>query len=144
MRISPRTRPTMNTVRVTPLLAVGLAAAALQAAPPIFPLKDVRAGQHGVGRTVFSGSRVEEFQVEILGVLENIGPRESIILGRLKGGPLANTGVLQGMSGSPVYIDGKLAGAGALGVPLSKEAIAGIRPIEEMLRVDPEMKPRTG
>jgi hypothetical protein len=129
-------------VRVTRLLALGLAAAALQAAPAIFPLKDIRAGQHGVGRTVFSGSRVEEFQVEILGVLENIGPRESIILGRLKGGPLANTGVMQGMSGSPVYIDGKLAGAVALGFPLSKEAIAGIRPIEEMLRVDPEMKPR--
>jgi len=80
--------------------------------------------------------------VEILGVLENIGPRESIILGRLKGGPLANTGVMQGMSGSPVYIDGKLAGAVALGFPLSKEAIAGIRPIEEMLRVDPDLKPR--
>jgi hypothetical protein len=131
-------------VRVIHLLAVGFAAAALQAAPPIFPLKDVKAGQHGVGRTVFSGSRVEDFQVEILGVLENIGPRESIILARLKGGPLANTGVMQGMSGSPVYIDGKLAGAVALGFPLSKEAIAGIRPIEEMLRVDPEMKPRTG
>src|SRR5713226_5073368 len=96
------------------------------AAPDIFPLKDVRAGQHGVGRTVFSGTRVEEFQVEILGVLENIGPRESIILARLKGGPLENTGVMQGMSGSPVYIDGKLVGAIALSFPLSKEAIAGI------------------
>jgi hypothetical protein len=119
-------------------------ALALQAAPPIFPLKDVRAGQHGVGRTVFAGSKVEEFQVEILGVLENIGPHESIILGRLKGGPLENTGVLQGMSGSPVYIDGKLAGAVALAFPMSKEAIAGIRPIEEMLRVDPDPKPARG
>lgn len=117
------------------LIAVAFAASALQAAVPIFPLKDVRAGQHGVGRTVFSGSRVEEFQVEILGVLENIGPRESVILARLTGGPLANTGVMQGMSGSPVYIEGRLAGAVALGFPLSKEAIAGIRPIEEMLRV---------
>jgi hypothetical protein len=123
------------------LLAAVFAISTLQAAPPIFPLKDIRAGQHGVGRTVFSGSRVEEFQVEILGVLENIGPRESIILARLKGGPLENTGVLQGMSGSPVYIDGKLAGAVALGFPYAKEAIAGIRPIEEMLRVDPEQKP---
>jgi SpoIVB peptidase S55 len=110
----------------------------VQAAPAIFPLKDVRAGQHGIGRTVFSGSRVEEFQVEILGVLENLGPRESIILARLKGGPLENTGVMQGMSGSPVYIDGKLVGAVAMGFPLSKEAIAGIRPIEDMLRVDPQ------
>ncbi len=108
------------------------------AAPAIFPLKDIRPGQQGVGRTVFSGSKIEEFQVEILGVLENIGPRESIILAKLKGGPLELTGVMQGMSGSPVYIDGKLAGAVALAFPMSKEAIAGIRPIEEMLRVDPE------
>src|ERR1700720_1499436 len=91
------------------------------AAPDIFPLKDVRAGQHGVGRTVFSGTRVEEFQVEVLGVLENLGPRQSIILARLSGGPLASTGVMQGMSGSPVFIEGKLAGAAALSFPLPKE-----------------------
>lgn len=114
----------------------------LWAAPAIFPLKDIRPGQKGIGRTVFSGSRVEEFQVDILGVLENIGPRESIILARLKGGPLASTGVMQGMSGSPVYIDGRIAGAVALAFPMSKDAIAGIRPIEEMLRVDPQPKTR--
>jgi hypothetical protein len=89
---------------------------------------------HGVGRTVFSGNRIEEFQVEILGVLENTGPHESIILGRLSGGPLAETGVMQGMSGSPVYIDGRLVGAIALGYAFSKEPIAGIRPIEDMIR----------
>src|SRR5579862_3918743 len=105
------------------------------AAPDIFPLKDVRAGQHGVGRTVFSGTRVEEFQVEVLGVLENLGPRQSIILARLSGGPLGSTGVMQGMSGSPVYIDGRLVGAVALAFNFAKEAIAGIRPIEEMLTV---------
>ncbi len=105
------------------------------------PLKDVRAGQRGVGRTVFAGSKVEEFQLEILGVLENLGPRQSIILARLSGGPLANTGVMQGMSGSPVYIDGKLVGAVALSFPLSKEAIAGIRPIEDMIRVVPDSVP---
>jgi len=113
-------------------------AAGLRAAPAIFPLKDIRAGQHGVGRTVFSGSRIEEFDVEILGVLENMAPKESIILGRLKGGPLEHTGVMQGMSGSPVYIDGKLAGAVALSFPYSKDPIAGIRPIEDMLRVEPD------
>jgi hypothetical protein len=116
------------------------AAAALSAAPDIFPLKDVRAGQRGVGRTVFSGSRIEEFQVEILGVLDNVGPKQSIILARLTGGPLADTGVLQGMSGSPVYLDGRLAGAVALGFAMSKDSIAGIRPIEEMLRVEPDSK----
>ena len=56
----------------------------------------------GSGRTVFQGNQVEEFQVEILGVIENIGPKESLILARLSGGPLEHTGVMQGMSGSPV------------------------------------------
>src|SRR6476659_4413321 len=133
----------MNIVRLkSSLLIMVLTAALGWAAPAIFPLKDVRAGQHGVGRTVFSGSRVEEFQVEILGVLENIGPKQSVILARLSGGPLAQTGVMQGMSGSPVYIDGKLIGAVALGFELAKEPICGIRPIEEMLRVEPEPKQR--
>ena len=100
-----------------------------------FPLKDIRPGMHATGRTVFSGARIEEFQVEILGVLENIGPKESLILARLSGGPLAETGVLQGMSGSPVYMDGKLVGAVAMAFPFAKEPIAGIRPIEDMLRV---------
>jgi len=86
-----------------------------------------------VGRTVFHGNQIEEFQVEILGVLEGSGPQQSIILARLTGGPLADTGVIQGMSGSPVYIDGKLVGAVALGFPFAKEAIAGIQPIEQML-----------
>jgi hypothetical protein len=102
---------------------------------PIFPLRDVRAGQHAIGKTVFSGSKIEEFQVEILGVLQNVGPRQSIILARLSGGPLAQTGVMQGMSGSPVYMDGRLMGAVALAFNFSKEPIAGIRPIEEMLAV---------
>ena len=121
-------------------LAALIGASTLSAAPAIFPLKDIRPGQKGVGRTVFSGAKVEDFQVEILGVLENIGPRQSIILARLSGGPLADTGVIQGMSGSPVYIDGKLAGAVALGFPQAKEAIAGIRPIEDMLRIEPDSK----
>jgi SpoIVB peptidase S55 len=113
-----------------------LTAATAQAALSIMPLKDVRAGMHGTGRTVFNGDKVDDFQVEILGVLENTGPKESLILGRLSGGPLEHTGVMQGMSGSPVYIDGKLIGAVAMAFPYAKDPIAGIRPIEEMLRVD--------
>ena len=112
-----------------------LVAASAFAQLPIFPLKDVRAGQHGIGKTVFSGNKIDEFQVEILGVLENVGPRQSVILARLSGGPLEKTGVMQGMSGSPVYIDGRLVGAVALAFNFSKEPIAGIRPIEEMLAV---------
>ena len=99
-------------------------------AQDFFPIEDVRAGQQATGRTVFSGTAVEEFQVEILGKLENYsGPKSSIIIGRLAGGPLSQTGVMSGMSGSPVYIDGRLAGAVAFMYPFSKEPLAGIRPI---------------
>src|SRR5277367_4315216 len=111
---------------------------------PIFPLREIRAGQRGIGKTVFSGNKIEEFQVEILAVLENLGPKQSVILARLSGGPLENTGVMQGMSGSPVYIDGRLVGAVALAFSSAKEPIAGIRPIEEMLAVsDQRPTPQT-
>ncbi|MGA8027582.1 MAG: SpoIVB peptidase S55 domain-containing protein [Bryobacteraceae bacterium] len=100
---------------------------------PFFPLADVRPGLRGIGRTVFQGNRIDEFQVEILGVLENLTPKQTIILAKLSGGPLAETGIMQGMSGSPVYIDGKLLGAVALGFPYSKEPIAGITPIQQMI-----------
>ncbi|HVH28704.1 MAG TPA: SpoIVB peptidase S55 domain-containing protein [Vicinamibacterales bacterium] len=95
---------------------------------------EIRPGMVAVGRTVFEGTRVEEFRANILGVLENvIGTNRNLILARLEGGPLANTGVIAGMSGSPVYIDGRLIGAVsyALGA-FSKEPIAGITPIAEM------------
>ena len=101
----------------------------------ILPLAEVKAGMKGIGKTVFSGSRVEEFPVEILGVMQNVGPRQSIILARLGGAQVERTGVMQGMSGSPVYIQGRLIGAVALAFPFAKEPIAGIRPIEEMLDV---------
>src|ERR1035438_2019836 len=110
-------------------------AAVLSAQTALFPLKDLKPGMRGTGRTVFNGNKIEDFQVEILGVLDNIGPKESLILARLSGGPLEHTGVMQGMSGSPVYIDGKLLGAVAMAFPFAKDPIAGIRPIEEMLRV---------
>ena len=101
--------------------------------PAILPLQEIRPGMKGIGKTVFNGNQIEEFGVEILGVLENVAPRQSIILGRLSGGPLARTGVMAGMSGSPVYIDGRLAGAVALAFQFSTEPIAGITPIEQMI-----------
>src|SRR6516165_2956351 len=119
--------------RLVVLAALALAAD-LSAQTALFPLKELKPGMHGTGRTVFNGNKIEDFQVEILGVLDNIGPKESLILARLSGGPLEHTGVMQGMSGSPVYIDGKLAGAVAMAFPFSKEPIAGIRPIQDMLR----------
>lgn len=121
-----------------------LLAAGVCAQTPFLPLQDVKAGMRGVGKTVFAGDRVEEFQVEILGVLENIGPKQSLILAKLSGGPLDRTNVLQGMSGSPVYVGGKLMGAVAMAFPWAKESIAGIRPIEEMVRAasGPPERPR--
>src|SRR5262245_49962658 len=105
------------------------------AAAEILPLDQVRPGMKGVGRTVFEGIRIEEFAVEIIGVLDNIGPKQNLILARLQGGPLANTGVIAGMSGSPVFVDGKLLGAVSYGFPFSKETIAGITPIGEMIEL---------
>ena len=109
--------------------------------PRIMPLKEVKAGMRGIGKTVFADSRVEDFPVEILGVMENMGPRQSIILARLGGPQVERTGVMQGMSGSPVYIDGRLIGAVALAFPFAKEPIAGVRPIEEMLDVTRDPAP---
>jgi hypothetical protein len=131
---------------VTSLALVVILASCLlgQASPPVFPLNDVRPGLKGMGRTIFEGDKIEEFQVEILGVLKNaLAPQRDLILARLSGGPLATTGVVSGMSGSPVYVDGKLVGAVSRAFPLSKGAIAGITPIEEMLTVVPSPTPST-
>ena len=109
------------------------------------PVDEIRRGMTGVGITVFEESRREEFGVEILGVLRNaLGPRRDIVVARLSGGPLADTGVVQGMSGSPVYIDGRLIGAVsyALG-SFAKEPIAGITPIDEMVASDANRNPAT-
>ncbi|HEY0729479.1 MAG TPA: hypothetical protein VGD38_15470, partial [Pyrinomonadaceae bacterium] len=103
-------------------------------APELLALEDVRPGMKGVARTVFSGSDTQEFGVEILGVLPGFpGPRQSAIIGRLSGSNVDRTGVFAGMSGSPVYIDGKIVGAIAFSFPFSKEPIAGITPIKQMI-----------
>src|SRR5438477_12449926 len=105
---------------------------------------EIRSGMVAVGRTVFEGTRVEEFKVNVLGVLENvIGTRRNLILAKLEGGPLANTGVIAGMSGSPVYIDGRIVGAVSYSLgAFSKEPIAGITPIGEMLETATLETPR--
>lgn len=99
------------------------------------PLAEVRPGMKGTGRTVFSGDRIEDFGVEILGVLENVGPKQALILAKLTGSTVERTGVMQGMSGSPVYIQGRLVGAVSSAFPFAKEPIAGIQPIEQMLGI---------
>ena len=131
----------MFTKRLTIALAAALVgclllagSSRLRAAGEIMPVSEIRPGMVGVGRTVFDGTRVDEFKVHILGVIENVmGPRRTLILARLEGGPLAETGVIAGMSGSPVYIDGKLIGAVSYSLgAFPKEPIAGITPIDEM------------
>jgi hypothetical protein len=125
-------------------LATGAAvlfAACLATTPPvlsqeILPFSEVKAGMSGVGRTVFSGTKIDEFKVEVMGTLENIAPRRNLILAKLSGGPLAETGVLSGMSGSPVYLNGRLAGAVAYTWGFARQPIAGIVPIQEMLGIE--------
>jgi hypothetical protein len=104
----------------------------------IFPLSEVHRGLHGVAYTVFEGTQPETMDVEILGVLKNVlGPDQDMILARLHGSKPEYTGVVAGMSGSPVYIDGKLLGALSYRIgQFSKEPIAGITPIAEMLAVN--------
>lgn len=107
---------------------------------PILTSDKIQRGMRGIGKTVFEGTKIEEFDVEILGVLKNyLGPRMDLIVGRLSGPPggaLARAAqVIAGMSGSPVYIDGKLIGAVARMWPFEKEPIAGITPIQSMLDV---------
>jgi hypothetical protein len=116
-----------------------LACAALIAPAPAstryMPVSEVRPGMTGVGRTAFKGTAIEEFEAHILGVVRsNIGPQRDLIIARLGGGPLAKTGVIAGMSGSPVYIDGRLVGAVAYALgSFATEPIAGITPIAEMV-----------
>jgi hypothetical protein len=106
------------------------------------PLTEVREGMRGTARTVFRGSEPEEFKVEILGVVPGgIGPRQDMIVGRISGGNADRTAVFAGMSGSPVYVNGKLVGAISYSFPFSKEAICGITPIEQMIDIFEQKQP---
>lgn len=123
------------------VLSLGaIAAPALRAAsdqPPILPLDQVKPGMKGVAYTIFAGDTIEPFDVEVIGILPNLmGPKQSIILVQLHGDKAEHTGVVAGMSGSPVYIDGKLVGALSLkfGV-FVKEPLAGVTPIEDILSI---------
>src|SRR6478752_4119609 len=101
------------------------------------PVSEIRAGMHGVAYTVFQGTKPESMGVEVLGILRNAnGPKGDIILVRLSGEKVEYTGVVAGMSGSPVYLNGKLAGALAFRIgEFSKEPIAGVTPIKEMFEI---------
>lgn len=143
-------RPKLSTTRL-PFRFPNLAALALVVAvlPPqapaqsahspssteLLPLKDVRAGMQGYAYTIFAGDQVEKFDLKVIGVMQNfMGPGQSIILIQLEGAKVERTGVVAGMSGSPVYLEGKLAGALSLKLgAFTKDPIAGVTPIEDVL-----------
>jgi hypothetical protein len=118
------------------LLAVIAALFALSAAADqTMPLSQIHKGMRGYGVTVFEGTRLDRFDVEILGVLNNIGPGQDLILAKVDSPVVQRAGVIAGMSGSPIYIDGKVIGALAYSWQFSKEPIAGITPIDQMLKI---------
>ncbi len=108
-----------------------------------FRLDELRPGMKGTGKTCYQGSKPEEFQVEILGIMRGVGPGADAVLARFSGGPLEKTGIFEGMSGSPVFIDGRLLGAVAFSFAFPKEAIGGITPITQMVEAFEESGPGT-
>ncbi|HEU4726216.1 MAG TPA: SpoIVB peptidase S55 domain-containing protein [Candidatus Eisenbacteria bacterium] len=123
-------------------LASGLAphaahAAARRTGVPVLPVDSVRAGMVGIGYTVFQGTRVDTFSVSILGVLRAYRPGASLIMAKAMNPTLEKTGIIAGMSGSPIYVNGRLIGALSYTWGFLKEPLAGITPIEEMLDILP-------
>jgi hypothetical protein len=136
--VSPsQSSSTASSIPAAPSSAVTQPIAGPPTNPGFFPLSQIRAGMTGTAWTVFQGSTPEPMQVEILGVLRGArGPGQDLILARLHGDKPEYTGVVEGMSGSPVYIDGKLAGSLSYRIgQFTKEPIAGITPIDQMLQV---------
>src|SRR6267154_96560 len=140
MRTDQTKRHALPTASFTRILLLGvllslLAPALFAADPEIFPLSQVKPGMKGEALTIFAGDQVEKFDLVVIGVMPNfLGPKQSIILVQLLGPKVEHTGVVAGMSGSPVYLEGKLAGALSLKLGIfTKEPLAGVTPIENML-----------
>ena len=124
--------PALRTAAMGVLLALPAASLAGPKPSSYWNVDDVRPGMKGVGQTVMKGTKVEEFHAEVLGVMKNTAPGRDMVLCRLSGLGLEKTGVIAGMSGSPIYIDGKLLGAVAYAWPFGKEPIAGVTPFSQM------------
>lgn len=139
MRNSIRSDRSMHClIKVTATIAVALlAASGAHAAEPdrkcYWDVNDVRPGMKGTGKTVMVGTRLDEFEAEVLGVMKDVSPGRDMILCRLKGCNLEHAGIIQGMSGSPIYIDGKLLGAVAFAWEFGKDPIAGVTPFCQMV-----------
>lgn len=137
-------RPRLRAICHLPLLVV-LCPIALAAS--FLSVDSLKPGMQGFGLSVFSGTKIDTFQVEVLDVMRKVSPRGDLVLCRLSGAGLENSGVIAGMSGSPVYINGKLLGAVAYAWSWAKEPIAGVTPIHEMLdiwKAQPGSRPRSG
>lgn len=123
-----------------------------QSANQFFPIEQIKPGMKAVGYTVFEGGEPRKFELQILGVMKGFpNPGQNAVLSKLLGDELQHIGVFQGMSGSPVFIEGKLVGAVAFGYQFAKDPIAGITPIQQMIdlfeqkqgeRTQPSDKPR--
>ena len=131
----------MLTRKLTYLIAIAVVLASTVQASERMPLSQVEKGMKGYGLTVFEGTNVEKFDVEILGVLHNIGPGQNLILAKVDHPVVRRAGVIAGMSGSPVFLDGKVIGALAYAWQFAKEPVAGITPIEEMLKLSQVVRP---
>jgi len=130
----------MRALTVCLTLGLVLAFAAVAGAQALdlqryMPLSEIEPGMTGVGKTTLEGSNIVEFQVKVLAILKNFGPKRDLIVIRCSGAGLDESGVVAGMSGSPVYIKGRLIGAVAYAFPWGKLPLAGVQPIEQMLRV---------
>lgn len=119
-------------------------ATVVQEPDEVWKVDDIRPGMKGVGKTVMKGTKVEPFEAEVIGVLKNTSPGRDMILCRLSGLGLEKTGVIAGMSGSPIHIDGKLMGAVAYAWPFQKEGqpIAGVTPYCQMKRFADRLEQR--
>lgn len=145
----PRRRPLLDcpTVRFTTLLVSSALLGVLATLPvlrsaraegtatraDVMPVKDIKPGMKGYGLTVFEGTKPEKFDVEVIDVLKNFRPRQELILVKTKHPRLEVAKVVAGMSGSPIYLDGKMIGAYAYGWTFGKEPVAGVTPIRNML-----------
>ncbi|MFA6451048.1 MAG: SpoIVB peptidase S55 domain-containing protein [bacterium] len=131
-------------VMIAAAVILSLASCAAARSLEIMPVRDVQPGMKGVGYSVFKGTKPEPFNAEIIAVIPKFETGNSLILARLTGANLEFSGVIAGMSGSPVYIDGKLIGAVAYAWYYAKEAVAGIQPIENMTKLwdEPSVAPK--
>jgi hypothetical protein len=136
MRFTSRRRGLLGILLVGGLIAGagGVATAGEPDPATYWDVKDVRPGMKGKGRTVMVGMKLEEFEAEVLGVMRDVSPGRDMVLCRLKGCNLEHAGIIQGMSGSPIYIDGKLLGAVAFAWEFAKDPIAGVTPFSQMVQ----------